>query len=296
MAVHFTRLTPDTAESTRRFLAERWPPDWSNEFTWSLFVWRYLTKSGSETLLAFDGNRCVAILDSHLYPYVVCGKIVTVRETCNWYCRPEYRPLGVGVRLMRQMMAKPEPILVVGATEAANALLARLKWQRLSDARAYVLPLRLKTALGFVLRTRLSADEALVRLIPSGLRIFRLRRLGPPKNSAQMIVSSSLEVPAITSPDEYTLAPLLDNNRLNWLAQAPTEVGELLRLTFLVDGRLVAISITRLKWQPEGLIAKVLHLQSKDRSPAAIGWIISQTALHLATKGAGLIICVAHHP
>jgi len=296
MAVHFTRLTPDTAESTRSFLCGRWPPYWSDEFARRVFAWRYLRKPGSETLLAFDGNRCVAILDSYLYPYQVCGEIATVRETCNWYCRPEYRPLGVGMRLMRQMMAKPEPMVVVGGTEAANLLLAKLKWQRLPDARAYVLPLRLKTVLGFGLQKRLPAGEALVRLIPSGLTIINPRRLAPPTRSSQMMVSSILEMPTLTSPDAYALAPVLDSDRLDWLAQAPTEVGELLRLIFIVDGRLVAISITRLKWRPEGLVAKILHLQSEDRSPAALGWIVSQTALHLAGKGAGLIICLASDP
>jgi hypothetical protein len=295
MAVRFTRLTPNTAESARRFLSERWPPEWSDEFTWRLFIWRYLTKPDAETLLAFDGDRCVAILDSYLHSYLVGNEIATVRETCNWYCRPEYRPVGVGLRLMRRMMAKPEPIVIVGATEKANSVLGRLNWQRLPDARAYVMPLRLKTTVAFGLRTHLPAGEALARLIPSGLGIFHPRQLAPPMSSAQVMISPELELPAIDS-DEYILAPVLDNDRLSWLAQAPKEVGELLRLAFLIDGRLVAISITRLKWLREGLIAKILHVQSIDRSPVTIGWIMSQTALHLADKGAGLIICLASDP
>jgi hypothetical protein len=296
VALQFTRLTAEHAPKALGLLSERWPGDWTDEFAGRFFAWRYLTRPAGETLLAQDGDRCVAILDSYLRPYVLSGTIATVRETCDWYCRPEYRPLGVGVRLMRQMMAKREPIIVVGGTEATHLLLPRLKWQLLPDVPIYVLPLSLKTAVAFGLRKFLPASDGLARFIPSSLGIFHPRRLAPPTTSAQVMISSTFEVPVTASSDEYALAPLLDSDRLNWLAQAPREVGDLLTLTFLIDGRLVAVSVTRLQRRPEGLTAKILHLQSEDRSPATIGWIVSQTALHLADKGVCLIICLASEP
>jgi Acetyltransferase (GNAT) family len=293
MALHFTRLTAENAASARTLLFERWPGNWSDEFAGRFFTWRYLTRPAAETLLAVDGDRCVAILDSYLRPYVFCGGTATVRETCDWYCRPEYRSLGVGLKLMRQMMAKPESIVVVGGTEATHLLLPRLKWQRLPDIPIYVLPLSVKSALAFKLRKRApTAGEVLTSLIPSGLRIFRARQLPPPANSAQVSASSGLEVPGIPSPNPYALALLLDRDNLNWLLGAPKEVGNLLVLRFLIDGSLVAISVTRLQRRHEGLTAKVLHIQTEDRSPATMGWIVSATALHLVEKGASLIICL----
>jgi acetyltransferase (GNAT) family protein len=294
MALRFTRLTAENVTSARTLLAEWWPGNWSDEFVGRFFTWRYLTRPAGETLLAVDGDRCVAILDSYLRPYLFCGETATIRETCDWYCLPEYRPLGVGLKLIRQMMAKPEPLVVVGGTEATHSLLPRLKWQRLPDVPIYVLPLSLKTALAFGLQKRApTAAQMLASVIPPGLRLFRPHQLPSPVNSAQVTASSGLEVPGMPSPNPYALALLLDGDNLNWLLSAPKEVGYLLVLRFLINGRLVAISITRLQRRREGLTAKVLHIQSEDRSPAMMGWIVSATALHLAEKGASLIICLS---
>ena len=65
-----------------------------------------------------------------------------VRETCDWFCLPEYRAFGVGLHLMRRMMAKPEPILVIGGTTYTRDLLPRLKWTRLPDVGNYLLVFR----------------------------------------------------------------------------------------------------------------------------------------------------------
>jgi hypothetical protein len=297
MPLRFTHLTSQNAASARALLTEWWPNNWSEDFARRFFNWRYLSRPSAETLLAADGDQCVAILDSYLRPYVLGGKITTVRETCDWYCQPKYRPLGIGVKLIRQMMAKPQPILVVGGTQATHSLLPRLKWQRLPDVPIYVLPLSLKTAVAFGLRKRApKAGEVLASLIPSKVRAFRVRELPSPSDSAYVTASSDSEVPGLREPRPYALALLLDRENLDWLLGAPKEVGDLLVLKFFIRGRLVAISLTRLQQRREGLTAKMLHIQSEDRSPAMMSWIASATALQLTRRKVRLIMCLSSDP
>jgi hypothetical protein len=297
MPLHFTRLNSQNAARARALLKEWWPGDLSDDFARRFFDWRYLSRPSAETLLAADGDQCVAILDSYLRPYVLNGEKTTVRETCDWYCQPKYRPLGIGVKLIRQMMAKPEPILVVGGTEATHSLLPRLKWQRLPDVPIYVLPLSLKTALAFGLRKRApKAGEVLASLIPSRVRGRRARKLPLPSDSAQVTASCDSELPGLPEPHPYKLALLLDRDNLDWLLRAPKEVGELLVLRFLNGGHLVAISITRLQRRREGLTAKIMHIQSEDRSSATLGWVASATAMHLTQRQVSLVICLCSDP
>ena len=260
-------------------------------------MWRYLSRPSAETFLAMDGDRSVAILDSYLRPYLLHGEVATIRETCDWYCQPRYRPLGIGVKLIRQMMAKPQPILVVGGTQTTHSLLPRLKWQRLPDVPIYVLPLSLKTAVAFGLRKRApKAGEVLAFLIPSKVRAFRARKLPLPADSAHVTDSCRSEAPGLPNPSPYALSVILDKENLDWLLGAPKEVGDLLVLKFFICGRLVAISLTRLQQRREGLTGKILHIQSEDRSSGMMSWIASATALHLTRREVRLIICLSSDP
>ena len=94
-----------------------WKRDWSEELAETYFSWRYRARESGDTLVASDQGRCIGILDSFTRPYWIAGRQQIVRETCDWFCLPEYRAFGVGLHLMRRMMAKPEPILVIGGTD-----------------------------------------------------------------------------------------------------------------------------------------------------------------------------------
>lgn len=300
MPISLAYLSPANASAERELLVQfwqqQWGVSWSDDLAQRFFAWRYLERPSGETLLALDNGRCVATLDSFLRTYLMAGRCVTVRETADWFCLPEYRPLGLGLKLMRQMMAKPEPIIVIGGTAATQSLLPRLKWEPLPAVENYLLPVSIRALVGFGLRRRRAGSEVFARLIPSGLKIRRPRRLPPPVPSAQVCVSSNGRVPPPPPPDAYTLAVLIDKDSLRWNALAPKEVGDLITLNFVVDGMLVGISMSRLQRRVEGCTGKLLHLQSAEQSPAMIGWIVSETMLHLVDRGAGLIICRSSCP
>src|SRR6516162_5997512 len=87
-------------------LVRSWKCGWSREFLVDYLAWRYRARGSGETFLACDGSRCVGVLDSFIRPYWIAGRQEMVRETCDWFCMPEYRSAGVGLHLMRRMMAK----------------------------------------------------------------------------------------------------------------------------------------------------------------------------------------------
>jgi len=147
LSISFVALSESDAASARELLTRHvWRHDyWSEDLADSYFAWRYTSRPNGETLLAFDRGRCIGILDSFLRPYWIGGHRQLVRETCDWFCLPEYRPLGVGLHLVRRIMSKPEPIIVIGGTEYTRQLLPRLKWTSLPGVDNFVLPVSAKT-------------------------------------------------------------------------------------------------------------------------------------------------------
>lgn len=293
MTISFSSLTRENELAVRALLLPWWQQDWkgSDQFARELFVWRYEARPLGETLLAFDDGRCVANLDSLLRPYLLSGVPVTVRETCDWFCLPGYRPLGIGIKLIRQMMTRPEPILVIGGNAPTRELLPRMKWSRLPEVSDYLLPVSWRVLGAMALRRFLPRGEMLARLIPSQLALRRPRQLPPPPSYTQVRASPGTEIPPPPPRDAYGLASLIDESCLEWLAHAPREIGNLVSLNFWVGDAPVGISVSRLVPLSEGLTAKILHLQCALHSPATIEWIVSETSRYLMNRGAGLITC-----
>jgi hypothetical protein len=297
MAISLQSLTPATAPLARDLLQRCWSEGGSLDFDEGVFNWRYLARPCGETLLALDRARCVAILSSFLRPYLQSGRRVTVRETFDWFCLPEYRRLALGIKLMQRMMAAPEPIIVIGGTKATEALLPRLKWQRLlPEVLNYLLPVSARVAAAVALRRVRPGAEILARYIPANLKFRRPRRVSPPEGSAQVCRSSSAELPEPPAADGYVLAGLLDPATLEWLARAPSQIGELITLYFVTDRELVGVSASRLQHRPEGYVAKILHLQSQTVSAEIIDWMVSETVHHLVELGAGIVACRSSCP
>lgn len=296
MGISITPLTEANAPAARELLSHYWKRNWDDNFTERFFSWRYMERPRRETLLAIDEGRCVAILDSFLRECLLAGRPATVRETCDWFCLPEYRKFGLGLSLMRRMMAESEPIIVIGGTEATKSLLPRMKWRRLPDVPNYFLPISSRALAAFALRRLRAGSEIFARALPN-LTIRRPRRRPPPVRSAEAAVSAHDRVPRSASLDDYVFASVIDEASLQWLASAPKEIGELVTLEFTIEGELAGLSTSRIERRAEGLSAKVLHLQSTLHSRQdVIDWMVSETARHLMTRSAEFITCRASCP
>jgi hypothetical protein len=280
--------------AVRGLLVRSWERDWSEELAESYFAWRYGARGSGETLLACDRGRCVGILDSFIRPYWIAGRLEWVRETCDWFCVPEYRALGVGLYLMRQMMSKPEPILNIGGSDTTLDLLPRLKWARLRDVDNFVLPVSMRTTAGLVAHRRWRGSGALTPRIPDIRWVRRLPRKPPPSSNFQVRVRAPLKDEVLPRIAAYALAPGLEISILDWLARAPPVLGEFVLLSFFCSSEPVGVSISRLQKHPFGCTARIVHLHTARFE--VIDWMVSETVHHLIERGAGVIACSASCP
>ena len=117
LSIDFVALSEPYHARARELLTRHvWKRDWSDHLAQEYFAWRYINRPDGETLLALDRGRCIGIVDSFFRPYWIGGCRQKVRETCDWFCLPAYRPLGVGLHLLRRIMDNPEPTIAIGGT------------------------------------------------------------------------------------------------------------------------------------------------------------------------------------
>ena len=280
-------------------LLQAWPQSWRPELARKLADWRYRDRSAQTTWLAFDGDRCVAMLDSILRPYLLDGHRILVRETCDWFCLPEYRPLGLGISLMRKMMALPEPLLSIGGTNATLALLPRLRWTALPPVQFCVLPNRARGLAGMLLRRKWPAYERLANAIPGSIPLWLprgARAPGPGFGTASIRECRPETVASLPLPRGDGLVQLLEEPEALWFGRMPRELARPLGLLFLLDDRPVGYSLSQIEPTASGLNGCILHLQVVHPAQEVVDWVVAGTARALAGKGVGFIRCRASTP
>lgn len=290
MSIKFVTLNEADPANVRELLVRgAWKRDWSDEVAQDYIAWRYGARGAGETLIAVEGERCIGILDSFIRPYWIGGRRQAVRETCDWFCLPEYRSFGVGLHLMRRMMMKPEPILVVGGTSYTRDLLPRLKWARLPDVGTFMLPLLAGTVAGLAMRSRWQRGARLARFFANLPLVREIPRLPPPSAKAEARVRLSGDADSLPSIAPYVLAPELETSVLDWLARAPAVLGEFVLLYFFCDGEPAGVSISRLQKLAFGRVAQIAHVHAARFE--MIDWMVSETVHQLIARGAGAVLC-----
>jgi hypothetical protein len=293
MSIRFSSLTPETLPAVQDLLLPFWQRRWRGDLAERIFRWRFLEPPRRECIVALDGDRCVAMIDSWLRTYIVGEETVDVREMADWYSVPGYR--GLGLQPMWTMMRKPEPIVSIGGSSTTQSLLPRLKWQVAQPAHDYLLRLSSGVLLeGPIKRLHARYQKALLRLVHGmSIPIARVRRHAPPSPAASVETASAADLPADLVPprSDYCIARLIDRAELRWLQSAPREMGEFSALVFLLDGRAVAVSLSRLYSGDYQRAGYILHVQATQKSVPLYAWIVSETAAHLARGGAQAITC-----
>lgn len=294
MSIDFVALAESDTESARELLTRYvWKRDWSEELSQTYFAWRYASRPNGETLLGLDRGRCIAIIDTFLRPYWIGGRRQLVRETCDWFCLPAYRPLGVGLHLMRRIMNKPEPMMAIGGTKHTQELLPKLQWVSLPGIHNFALPASAKTAAAFLARGsgRFAWAASLVPDIPLARRLPLSAR---PFGKLSMKVRRPGEEWRFDGIGPYELGPEIELSVLDWLARAPPVLGEFVVLQFLAGDVQVGVAICRIEKLPLGCLAQIVHLQSARLE--FIDLMVNDTVGHLLERGAGVIFCRSSCP
>ncbi|WP_431266717.1 hypothetical protein [Dankookia sp. P2] len=223
MPLRVMRLDSTIRPAFERLLAEIWGQTWDEELARALVQWRYDERvPAGETWVAMDGEQCVALVDSFVRPYLLDGRRIAMRETCDWYCLPRYRPLGVGIRLVRQLMACPEPLISIGGSETNLAILPRLGWAELPTVERFLLPIRARNLTGTWLRTKWPAHEGLAKAIPRFIPLRPARPAPPPAGGIPGITDWSPGTAApLPIPERGGLVELLSAEDLAWMTRIP---------------------------------------------------------------------------
>ncbi len=289
MGLVYVDVTAEHIPAIRKLLLRYWERNWTNDVADRFLQWRVLERPEWDAVAAFDGDDCVALIDSFIRPYFLAGQPVRVRETCDWICLPNYRPF-VGLRVLQSMMKRPEPIITTTSSEANNTLLTGLKWRTVGDLQQCVFPI----GAGAIVKSaaqRLNRELGAVPTFTGRLLPFRFRkpsRISSPEQAASFSEIQTTEAWPDTAPpnDAFALCALADERDVEWLRQAPDGEGEFLWLLFRIGDEPVGLSLSRLYQEGPYRGAKLLHLQSKRHDRETYAWLASATSHQLAERGA----------
>jgi len=298
MALRLMQLDETNRADFEALLAHAWRQNWGPELARALIRWRYYDRPlGGGTWLACNDGQCVAMFDSFVRPYLLDGRRILVREGCDWYCLPKYRPVGLGMRLLRESMARPEPALSISGSDATRAILPRLGWTKLPDVQSCFLPIKARGLAGAVLRNRWPAGEVYARAIPGFIPLRLPRRApAPPFGVGRVVEWRPGTPPVLPIPQQQGLVELLDQSHLDWIARMPPAVAQPLGLNFFLDDTPVGFSLSQIEPAITGFDGRMVHLQIAHPAQAVVDWVVAETASHLAARGVGMIRCWASTP
>ena len=298
MTIRIERLTAEHSYAIRQLRESQNAKDWPEDFSAQFYRWRYSARAQSETLLAFDGPLCVAMIDSHFHSYRFGDSIIRVREPSEWLCLPDYRPQGVGLRLMRTFMSAEEPMFAMAGTHMTQDILPLLGWQKLPDTTNYSLPLTSGALVESVLgRLRLPAGNMRTRLAHTvSIPVWRRRSRAPTEDHVISEHQVGNPLPIVEPSSDYSLACISSDWEPAWLQSAPPGMGKFVWLIAYSDGKPVGLTISRLFGRKGAREANLLHVQSGQRSTEFYAWLVTETVRHLAGQGAVKIACRASCP
>lgn len=290
-------LTSDLAESFEKLLAVVWQQNWPTDIARRIVRWRYYERPpGHVTWLACVGQDCVAMLDSMTRPYLLYGKRVMVRETADWFCLPEYRRFGLGLRVLRQLRDYPEPVLVVGGSTMTRQILPRLGWDILAPVRSYILPIKARGLAANLMRQKWPAHETFARIIPRWAPFRSIARVPAPTGQAQVEVIDGETWHELPANGSTELVVLLERAHFQWLTAMPHDFARTLGVVCRLDGAIAGFALVQLEPTATGLDGRIVHLQSVDNDTKLLAWIIAETSRVLVDHGADFIRCFVSTP
>jgi hypothetical protein len=251
-------LTPARLDAMKQFSEAVWQRPTSADY----YRWRYLDAPGLTTLLATDGDRCVATLSAFSRKYHTGDGIVECLEPFDWYTLPDMKGFGVGAHLMKGLMDTGKPIVSLGGSEDTLRFLPRLGFRQIAAATEFFLPLTGR----YIMRSR--KLPALARNVASPLLDLAASVVYTPSKpsaaySFQTLPGTTLgdKLSQIDGPVGFRPAP--DQGFLDWLEKG-SGTGKYFICTVNKDEETVAWLLCRL-YRSGGLLhGAILDLRLKQ--------------------------------
>jgi hypothetical protein len=300
MSIEFTKVETSTRQAFYETLLMFWDRRWESEFQQQFLAWRYASRSDGETLVAMSGSKCIGLIDTFIRPYRIGGQQVLVREPCDWYCLPGNR--GVGMRLMKFLIAQGEPLLGVGLPKAAVAIAPRLNWSHLLDVHDFILPVTARRVAGAILRKAKLGDGSVSKYLPRGIYLRpnstwtkHREKEGEVEDLAPEDWPEG-EWPGAGDGSAYAVAPILTTSYVRWLASGPSSLGKVFCLAFRIKGALVGLTICRIEASKVGRKARLIHLQSFELNVERLRWMIAENVRRAIQLDAESVHCRSSCP
>lgn len=288
MAVQILPFSHELMPPLRRFVERVFARPRTDAF----YHWRYETLPLHRAWLAMRDGEVLAMECAIDRPYRVGSDVVRILEVFDWYCLPELRNSGLGVRVMQSLM-KEGPCLLVGGTEDTQGLLPRLKWQVAAQATRVILPLGIER-LAAAIQKRMRVPAGLARLTARGTLFWPPLRPHPrarPRHGRAIAVASiGEEIQALYEGSlPYSALPLWPTELLLWLLAGHPSVGHFVPLYFAVGDELVGWSLLRVYSAPDGCDAELVECFAPRPDVDLYTWFVSETAARAVSFGPGML-------
>jgi len=288
VATEIVELRPDLLPALRRFAERVWTRPRSDAF----YRWRYEELPLHRAWLAVRDGEVLAMECAFERPYRIGDAVEPVLEVFDWFCLPELRNAGLGIRVMQRLMQE-RACLLVGGSDDTRGLLPRLKWQIVTEARRFALPLGVERLAG-ALRKRVGVPDAVARL---GARALLARPGRSPRPRAvprggRVVAVSGVgdEIQALyRGPLAYAAVPLWPPALLRWLLDGHPAVGHFVPLYFAEGERLRGWTLARIYGAPHGCDAEIVECFAPDPSPELYTWMVSETVVRVAGFRPGMV-------
>jgi len=262
-------------------LSERaWVRPRSEEF----YRWRYLQSPAQRMLVALRGEECLATIGAFLRDYRLNGERRTCLETLDWFCLPQYRISGLGVRVLQALMKGPEPIVAVGGTPHTLAVLPRLGWSKITTLSFHLLPLD-ASVIDEPLNRRFRIPPKLGRAAFGlfGRAWFSARlRSRPMGGTVRPMASVEEEISPLYEGDTgYRVLPLPNFAHLRWLTEGYPEAGPFVILHFMVGGKLRGWTLLRVHG-PEHRWVSLVEAYAPRPDEELYTWMVSESLIRAA--------------
>lgn len=295
MATEIAAIGPEHGKALRRFSERTWQRPRSEAF----YRWRYDSCPALSGYLALRDGECVATATAFERPHRIGGESVVVRESFDWFCLPEYRRSGLGVRLMQRLMADPAPVTVIGGTDDTRDLLPRLGFAIPGSVTTWVLPLGPRRA-AEALHRRARVPRAVTRAafsVVGPLLLAPKVRGAPPDGRVLPVASAGAELDALYAAGRYGSFPLWRRDQLHWMAQGYPGLGHYPLLYFARGEELAGFALLRIHETPEsGRVARILDLFAPEPDADLLTWMVSEATCLAAGYRPDYVAGYATHP
>ncbi len=288
--IRIEALAPDHLPLVRRFVERVWDRPRSDAY----YEWRYERVPRHCGVLALRDDECVAAIFAFTRDYRFGDRTVECLEAFDWYCLPELRGGGLGLRVRQELMRPGRPVISLGGSAATRAILPRTGYLTLASGRRYTLPLS----------GSLYAGRKYGRAIAAGFDLlarswFMPRHSAPPRAAAEWVAVPTIDDAALALYREQDLAglvPIPDPAIIRWLASGVPALGSYATFYLCVGGTVRGWALCRV-FRLDGVrLGEILELHLAHDVRDLYPWSVAQLSAVLAGFGAELLRVSASDP